>query len=142
MNLRAWRARQIEARTLPSGLEVKLRRATLMDLAANGEIPSTLDALVQKAAEGGFGIAEVQEFMPLVNVVVRACLVEPQLADAPDDEHLTLSEIPAQDRIDIFMWANGAANALQSFRDESAGDVAGASAGEGVSQPAEQHPQH
>lgn len=132
-NLQAWRNKRIETRVLPSGLEVKVRRVVLMDLAANGEIPETLDALVQKATEGGFGIAEVQEFMPLVNVVVTACLIEPSLGEVADDEHVTLNEIPAADRIDIFMWANGAANALRPFRGEQAGDVESAPAGDGVS---------
>ena len=136
MKLSDWRAKRVETRTLPSGLEVQLKKVMLLDLAANGQIPETLDALVQKATANGFGINEVQEFMPLVNVVVKACLVSPQLAEIGDDEHLTLEEIPAADRIDIFTWANGAATALSSFRVEQAGDVESVPVGDGVPQPA------
>jgi len=125
MNLRDWREKRsaTEELALPSGLTVKLRRFDLIDLVAEGQIPETLDALVRKATSEGFGINEARQFAPLVNAVARACLVEPAIGEQSDDEHITLTEIPFSDRLEIFQWANGAANALQSFRPESASTV-------------------
>jgi hypothetical protein len=48
MNLAEWRARQQqgEAFTLPSGLDVQLKKVALIDLAQAGQIPTTLRAPV------------------------------------------------------------------------------------------------
>jgi hypothetical protein len=139
MNLKDWRTqRQAAAEmTLPSGLEVKLRKVVMLDLVANGHIPATLDALVQKATSDGFGVNDVKEFIPLVNAVVQACVVEPALAAEGDDEHLTLDEIPIMDRLEIFNWANGAANALRPFPGETESGLEPARAGDGILQSAE-----
>jgi len=134
MNLSEWRQRAAETHdlTLTSGLVVKVKRIELIDLVASGEIPETLDALVVKATTTGFGVKDIKEFMPLVNTITAACLVEPAIADAPDDTHITLSEMSVQDRLDIFNWANSAADALSSFRQKPAGAVATSPNGRGV----------
>lgn len=117
MNLKQWRASKApQALTLSSGLEVFARKATLTTLIVEGDIPQTLDALVKKATTQGMSIGDLQEFLPLLNIVAKACLVNPTIADAPDETHITLRELSYEDRLDIFLWANSAANALGSFR--------------------------
>jgi hypothetical protein len=138
MKLNEWRTKRqaTTAVALPSGLEVQLRQVALLDLVTRGSIPETLDALTKRATGSGFGVADVKEFMPLINIVVQACLVDPPLADEPDDTHITLDELDTLDRMAIFNWANGVANAITPFREEQAGVVEPASGGDGVSQPA------
>jgi len=50
MNLEEWRAARAEGEEaeLPSGLTVKLRRVSALDLANQGKIPSTLQPQVDK----------------------------------------------------------------------------------------------
>lgn len=129
---------QVEVRVLPeSRLSVSLRTVRLMDLVLLGEIPETLDGLVRKAQTAGIGINELKDLMPLVNVVVRACLVDPAIGNDPDETHVTLDELPVVDRLDIFSWANGGALTLQPFPGEPAGGVEPAPPGEGVQPAAE-----
>lgn len=139
MKLREWRKKQqaMETMTLPGGLEVVLRRVHILDLVASGRIPETLDALVKKATATGFGVEDVMEFLPLINSVATACLVEPAIGEQADETHVTLDEMPLLDRLAIFEWANGAANALRPFRGEQTGVVEPARAGDDLSQPAE-----
>jgi len=138
--LRAWRA-QMTATTevaLPSGLTVACKRVELLDLAANGQIPAPLLGAVEKlmqpdgTATTKVDMNEWPTFAELINVVVKATVVEPPIADEPDAEHVGIRELPISDRLFIFNWANSGANALDSFRAESAGDVAAAQSGEGV----------
>lgn len=122
--------------TLPGGLDVRVRKVHILDLVASGRIPETLDAMVKKATSSGFGVEDVKEFLPLINAVTVACLVEPAIGDRPDETHVTLDEIPMLDRVAIFEWANSAADALQSFRGEQAVAVESARPGDDVPQPA------
>ena len=124
---------------LPSGLEVTARRVELIDLIAEGEIPETLDALVKRATTEGFGVKDVAEFMPLVNVVVRICLLKPAVGDTEDDDHVLLKEIPVTDRMFLFQWANGAATTLAPFPVQPAVALADAPSGDHVWSEAE-HP--
>jgi len=141
MNLAEWRAKQRagELLMLPSGLEVTARRVELIDLIAEGEIPETLDALVKRATTEGFGVKDVAEFMPLVNVVVRICLLKPAVGDTEDDDHVLLKEIPVTDRMFLFQWANGAATTLAPFPVQPAVALADAPGGDHVWSEAE-HP--
>ena len=51
MDLSAWRERRLggEEFTLPSGLVMRLRRVSLLDLAAGGQIPAPLVRLTAKS---------------------------------------------------------------------------------------------
>lgn len=134
MDLQTWREmrNRVEEVTLPSGLEVTLRKVELLDLVGQGDVPETLNVLVKKATSTGFDVSDVKAFMPLLNIVTRACLVQPALSEEADAEHLTLDEIPVGDRLAIFSWANQEADALGKFRPEQNGRVASAQRGERV----------
>ena len=100
-----------------SGLTVFVRDASVTDLMLLGRLPQSLlgilTAEVDKA-QGGQVQAGVDlnqfagsaDFGALVDGVVRACMVEPPVADVADDEHLGINEISAADRMQIFTWAN------------------------------------
>jgi len=143
--LQAWRAQMAEMTevTLPSGLMVACKRVELLDLVANGQIPAPLLGAVEKLTTASDGettkvdMAEWPTYAELINVVVKATVVEPPIADESDEEHLGIQELPISDRMYVFNWANTGASALSSFRAESTGDMAAAQSGEDVRAAAE-----
>lgn len=118
---------QGETITLPSGLEVRVKRVTLIDLAFNGEIPQTLnpvtDELLGKGAGVNINTADLGKYGEMVALVVKACLMDPPVADESDDAHIALKDMEADDKIEIFRWANRGASQLEKFRPKQAGDV-------------------
>ncbi len=120
MDLQQWRARQAgEAYILPSGLDVRLKKVSMIDLAQGGKIPQTLHApvneLMKRDTKAGVSIEGIAEFRAVLDLVVGACMVEP--AD------LDVSELPWDDKLAIFNWANAPAEKLVPFRREQDGAV-------------------
>ena len=121
MNLSEWRAKQAgEEFTLPSGLDVTLRRASLIDLAQRGAIPETLRPAVDELTARGTGVQkltvdELGEFAKVVDAIVAACIVGP--------EGLTVEELPWDDRMAIYQWANESSGKLAPFRGQQNGVV-------------------
>jgi len=121
MNLQEWRARQQqgEAFTLPSGLDVRLKRVALLDLVQGGQIPQTLKApvaeLMKRKPDQTPDLADIEKFGGVLDMVARACIVEP--------EGLEPEELPAADKQAIFNWANQATGKLEPFRPEQNGVV-------------------
>ena len=123
-DLQAWRERQQagEAMILPSGLVVTVQRVSLLALATQGKIPQTLVGAVQEVlgskAGQGMAVKEYPQFAKVLDLVVRVCVSAPPLADFGDDEHLGLDELPIEDKLAIFSWANAPAEGLRPFRAE------------------------
>ena len=121
MNLAEWRARQQqgEAFTLPSGLEVRLKKVALIDLAQAGQIPTTLRApvaeMLKRKPDQSIDLADVEKFGQVLDIVVKTCIVEP--AD------LDVAELPSHDKQVVFNWANQAAGRLEPFRSQQNGSV-------------------
>jgi hypothetical protein len=127
MNLAEWRSAQVTEATLPSGLEVKLKKATVVDLAQSGRIPETIRPAVdqmlarEKAKQDQpMTLADLEQFAAVVDVLVTACLVEP--------DGLDVAELPFTDRQAIFLWANEASAKLATFRTEQGGALEAARA--------------
>jgi hypothetical protein len=115
MNLSDWRKqREGEEFTLPSGLDVTLRKVSVMDLAQSGSVPETLRPTVGEMLARGkdlkVSLEELQQFGQVVDLVAQSCLVKP--------EGLEVKELPWTDRQAIFTWANAPAAALTPFRRE------------------------
>lgn len=113
MNLAEWRAVREggEEGVLPSGLAVRLRRVSVLDLAQSGRIPQTLTPKVNglmKNPDRTMGLDELSELGEVVDLVAAACLVEPA--------GLTVAELPWADRLAIYLWANEATGRLEMFR--------------------------
>lgn len=121
MNLDEWRARQQtgEAFTLPSGLDVRLRKVALLDLVQGGQIPQTLHApvaeMMKRKPDAAVELADLEKFGAVLDLIAQACIVEPQGLD--------VAELPTADKQEIFNWANAAAGKLQPFRPEQNGSV-------------------
>ena len=122
-DLQAWRERQQagEAMILPSGLAVTLQRVSLLALATQGRIPQTLVAPVQQVMESkasSLAVKDYPQFGKVLDLVVKACVVEPTLVDFGDAVCLGLDELPIEDKLAIFSWANAPAEGLRPFRGE------------------------
>jgi len=112
MNIDEWRKRkgQGEQFTLPCGLDVTLKQADLLDMAALGKIPAPLAAAANRLINNGMVRLELEklpEFLEVVDLVAQACLVEPEIQ---------VTELPAKDRMAIYNWACGGAARLEPFR--------------------------
>jgi hypothetical protein len=106
-----YRANQFTEMTLKkSGLTVYLRDASITDLMLAGKLPESLLGSIVAQSDGQAvdlkKFAGESDFGALVDAVVMACAVEPPIGVISDDLHLGLHEIPADDRMDIFNWAN------------------------------------
>lgn len=124
-----------EAFTLPTGLEVRLKRLQLLDLAALGQIPSTLIGLANKQlAEDAWTISvqNFQKYEPVVRLLAHACIQEP--ANVPAEL------LSAADCIAIWNWANEVTVAVRPFRPERNGDEAAGPGGVKVRAKAKRDP--
>ena len=121
MNLAEWRARQQqgEAFTLPSGLDVQLKKVALIDLAQAGQIPTTLRApvaeMLKRRPDQPVDLSDVEKFGQVLDIVVKACIVAPA--------ELDVAELSSFDKQTVFNWANQAAGKLEPFRSQQNGDV-------------------
>lgn len=125
MDLKTWREQREmgEAFTLPSGLDVKLKRVTLLDLVTQGKIPTTLSAQANEVhTSGKLPLTRFVEFEPLINIVVAACVVDPTLTPDPSptgEGSMFVGDLPIDDRLSVFTWAGSEAAPLRKFRDKS-----------------------
>lgn len=120
MNLPEWREQKKmgEAATLPSGLEIRIKRVAMLDLAEQGKIPVTLQPKLNELMAGGkvtVTLEQFAEFAGIINLVCRACIVEPV--------ELDVTELDYNDRLSIFQWANEVTAGLKTFRGEQAGSL-------------------
>jgi hypothetical protein len=133
MNVEEWRKKRAEGElfTTPSGLEIRLRKLALLDLVTQGAIPVTLYTQVNEyVRDGTFDAKRFDEFEPLVNRVCAACAVSPRIVldnedaiTAESTDVLLAKELPVEDRLEIFAWANQESGHLQKFRAEQEGSV-------------------
>jgi hypothetical protein len=78
MNLTEWRKLRTEgeAATLPSGLDVRLKRVGAMDLAEKGQIPQEMRPQLEKIIAGqqtrNVTIEEFESFSGVINIVCAA----------------------------------------------------------------------
>ena len=124
INLAEWRKNQIHEQDLPSGLHVKLRDVTMTDLALTGKLPDPIiDMAMDTAKNGGQEldlktlVKNAGEFNQMLDVLIKLCLVEPRIGDVADDEHITMSEFPSDDKMAIFNFINREAEKIHPFRE-------------------------
>ena len=133
MNIADWRTKKEEGErfTLPSGLEVRLRRIQLLDLAQRGQIPTplvgTANALL--SSEQLVTIESFTQFGEVINLIVTACLVDPVVAEEPGENAITIEELSSADRMAIYNWVNDILVRVRPFREEPRGTEDPAPAG-------------
>lgn len=127
MDLAAWRKSRIFQVVTPSGLAITMKRVSLMDLVTQGTVPDSLlgffDLAMKSAKKSADGQGKVEmeaeqipELVQAFNAVAKACVIDPPLADEADDEHLSVDELPFNDKGFIFEKANEEAESLKPFR--------------------------
>ena len=119
MATRAQEWKRTEEMTLPSGNTAVLRRVALIDLMVQGGIPDTLSPLAVEVAtktQMRLEAGDLRQYEAIVNIVVKAAMVEPKAADQGGPDCLAVREIDWLDRLEIFRWANGATTVLRPFR--------------------------
>ena len=131
MDLYEWRASRDEGElfTLPSGLVMRLRRVSLLDLAEQGEIPAPLVGMVEsllQREEVELSLEEFGRYGKVAGLVVKAAALDPRVADEADGEHVGVQELPMADRMAVFNWANAATRVLRPFREEEGESVGAA----------------
>jgi hypothetical protein len=131
MNLADWRASRLHDLTLPSGLPVTVRDVTMTDLLLTGKLPASFVDMAEEAAQNGgsgFDLKQLakngEDFRLMLDSLVNVALVSPRIGAQADDEHITLAELPNDDKMAIFNFVNREVNALQSFREGQAEPVA------------------
>lgn len=146
---------------LPSGNNVRVKRTMdLLDLLKQGRIPNPLGAMVQKMVSGeqkeimptDLSPDAVVDMMKLVDETVVRCVTQPKVqappdpedgeeADAyrarvnawtPDEGCAPLSFFTIEDRMYIFVYAQGFAGDLATFREETSTAMARLSDGKPV----------
>ena len=132
MNFNEWMERRNagEKATLPSGLDVVVKRASVGDMVERGEVPQTVMPQARQFIGGGGGttmtLERFKEFSSLVNFICATCVVEPQEVKADP------SLLPYTDRITLFNWANEVNATLKTFRREEQQSVDAVQHGEGL----------
>lgn len=119
MNLEQWRKQrqQGEDANLPSGLTVQLRKVSMLDLAAKGDIPQTLKPQIDGLMRGDSKVTldTVHKFVEVIDLVVGACLAGP--------DGLQVDELTYQDKLAVFNWANEMTGKLEPFRQKQTESV-------------------
>lgn len=146
----------IEEHTLPvRGMEVTLRRpdiAALIMEHPDGDVPSALTAQLldslkppkrgrngKNGAEQGWdiGAEDLPSVSRFINLLVRAALVSPRIADEPDyeDDEIALEDLIAEEKTYIFQFAFPQARqvaAAATFPEEQVAGVDAVADGEGI----------
>jgi hypothetical protein len=63
--------------------------------------------------------ADFGQYGQVINLVVKACMVEPKVSDEGDETHLAMNELPMEDRLEVFDWANKGVEQIAPFRERA-----------------------
>lgn len=129
MNLAEWREKQRggEPYVTPSGLTVRLKPCSLLDLATRGEIPEPLQTSANELLSDKIVPLNVQnasEFEGMVNLVVMAGVVDPPIGEEATEAQMGIRELPFDDRFAIFSQLTTIKAVLRPFRQQPQGDGA------------------
>jgi hypothetical protein len=124
---------------MPSGNTGIIRRRPLQAFLKAGLIPNDLLPIIQEALKAGKTEIKPEEIMQddkkvvgvleLIDVVVVACMVEPEVLPAPvkeserDEDLLYVDEIDWDDKQFIYTYAIGSVADLEAFREQQKANV-------------------
>lgn len=94
---------------------------SVLDLAAAGQIPTTLLAEMAEMSKGGKGggTEMLPRILPALDALALAAFVDPPVTRDGGDDSLGLAEVSVNDKIALFARLNGAAETLRPFRGET-----------------------
>ncbi len=128
---RAWREKNQEEVTLPSGNVALLRRPDMMALATEDDAPNVLAGVVVAAMQGQdmkqleIKPTGLKDLVALLNKIARAAFVSPKIVDNPQGEdEIALADVSLADKSWILTWAMGTDGAAAArFPGEPGGGV-------------------
>lgn len=136
MQLKEWKKTRETTLTLPSGLEVLVKKAGMLDVIAfEKNVPTPLLDLVSAMTNAGevqFDASTLRNYEPVISTVARACILEPPLLEnvptqeienwktsgtygEKSEEYLPFSLLDMTDRLYIFNWAQTEVAQVTSF---------------------------
>ena len=112
---------------LPTGPVVKVRKPKLLDMFASGQIPGELINLSRSSSEAEMekkieGSPEARKkTMEMMNAVVKAAIVEPEIVDEPDydKQQIHIDDLDMADKLFVYKIAMGGTEELKKFREQS-----------------------
>lgn len=124
--LAQWRESQLHELSLPSGMTVFVRDVTMTDLMFTGKLPDAMLDMADEASKSNQPNIDLKklarngvEFKALMDALCILCVVEPPIAEKADDEHISIDELNADDKMAIFNWVNREVETMRPFRDET-----------------------
>ena len=138
--------------TLPSELVVRAKRVELESFIVQGNVPNPLMQIVSEALEkgkkadiekmvgmdeGNIDLDMVKEMYGMVNDIVVASVLQPQIHLVPEDEDerdddlLYVDEVDDEDKMFIFQWATGGTSDVETFREQARADLVSLAQGQG-----------
>lgn len=140
----AFKARVMQDLELPSGNICQVRRMGMTMLLRKGVIPNSLLPMLQQAqgkdkdsisrtelVEILEDPTKIDDMMGMYDKIVCLVVNQPKVYPLPEDEverdpeRLYVDEIDDEDKQHIATWAMSGTKAMEPFRDEQDGDVAG-----------------
>jgi hypothetical protein len=104
-----------------SGLTVRIKHLSLLDMAKAKMIPAPLQPKATQVWEKGqLTFAEMQDYLDLIEHQLRAAIVWPVLVDSADEEtedgeKVALSSMSFDEKLGLFNWLNGTPQRLVDF---------------------------
>lgn len=122
---RVWRKRKREGRlmTTASGLVLRVRDLTLIDLVKAGHIPQPLVGAVEVIFNTGrLTMAEAIKSLPALEAVVKAAVVHPKIVDgvSDKDDEVGLDEMTTDEKLSVVNYVNSSPIGLFNFLGDAA----------------------
>jgi hypothetical protein len=121
VNLPEWRKKKSEGewRELPSGLRVRIRRLSLLQMAASGSIPTNLVGQVDTLLNKTISPREaVEKCAGAIDAHIMRAVLEPVIVPAGDpipEGGICIDELDVDDKLATFNWLNSSPATLLSF---------------------------
>lgn len=108
-NASTWRKRRVKGTwmTTQSGLAVRVRRLSLVQMVVSGEMPKPLQADVEKLVSRDIAVIDVaNKHTPVIRAAVMIGVIEPRVVEgevpADDDTRVSINELSFDDLIQIY----------------------------------------
>lgn len=120
-NIAEWRAKKSEGewKELPSGLRVRVKKLSLLQMVCAGSIPTSLatqaDDLLRKSMSPKDAILK---YLDVMRHHAIAAIQEPRVVPAdqtPADGEISIAELDTDDLLAVFNWLNTSPATLLSF---------------------------
>jgi hypothetical protein len=117
---RTWRRERRAGKllTTATGLVLRVRRATLIDLVRAGHIPQPLLPTVEEIFSAGtMTITDAVRYMDAVEAICRVVITEPRVVDgiSDSDDEIGLGEMTADEKLSVVNYVNSTPVGLYNF---------------------------